>query len=103
MTTGWRMMAPWEPRPNEAFDNISVYADNWTMPGPLRVSFRGQEEVIVPPHIAFRISVPFGLIAWGVVTATYIWPALGGLSAADALRPLLILHSFRYLGLAFLV
>jgi hypothetical protein len=57
---------------------------------------------MVPPHIAFRMSVPLGLIAWGIVTALYIWPALGGMAPADALRPLLILHSFRYLGLAFL-
>jgi hypothetical protein len=42
-------------------------------------------------------------MAWGVVTALYIWPALRGLSAADALRPLLLLHSFRYVGLGFLV
>jgi hypothetical protein len=57
---------------------------------------------MVPPHIAFRISVPFGLIAWGIVTALYIWPSLGGMTPGDALRPLLILHGFRYLGLAFL-
>ena len=57
----------------------------------------------MPPQIAFRISVPFGLMAWGIVTALYIWPALGGMTAGDALRPLLILHSFRYLGLAFLI
>jgi hypothetical protein len=57
----------------------------------------------MPPHFAFRLSVPFGLIAWGVVTAIYIWPALRGLSPVDAIRPLLLLHSFRYIGLAFLV
>jgi hypothetical protein len=57
----------------------------------------------MPPHIAFRMSVPFGLIAWGTVTALYIWPQLQGLAPPDAVRPLLVLHSFRYLGLAFLV
>jgi hypothetical protein len=62
-----------------------------------------RKESMVPPHVAFRISVPFGLITWGIVTALYIWPALGGMTPGDALRPLLILHSFRYLGLAFLV
>jgi hypothetical protein len=58
---------------------------------------------MVPPHVAFRISVPFGLIAWGTVAAVYIWPALRGLELSDAVRPLLVLHSFRYVGLAFLV
>jgi hypothetical protein len=57
----------------------------------------------MPPRFAFRLSVPFGLIAWGIVTAFYIWPTLHGLSSVDAIRPLLILHSFRYLGLAFLI
>ena len=57
----------------------------------------------MPPHVAFRISVPFGLIAWGTVAVLYIWPALSGLTASDAVRPLLILHAFRYVGLAFLI
>jgi hypothetical protein len=57
----------------------------------------------MPPRFAFRLSVPFGLLAWGTVTALYIWPALRGLSPVDAIRPLLLLHAFRYLGLAFLV
>jgi hypothetical protein len=57
----------------------------------------------VPPHVAFRMSVPFGLIACGTVAAIYIWPALRGLELSDAVRPLLVLHSFRYVGLAFLV
>jgi hypothetical protein len=57
----------------------------------------------VPPHIAFRMSVPFGLITWGTVAALYIWPALHDLAWSDAVRPLLVLHGFRYLGLAFLV
>ena len=57
----------------------------------------------MPPHVAFRLSVPFGLIAWGTVTVLYIWPALSGLTVSDAVRPLLILHAFRYVGLAFLI
>jgi hypothetical protein len=43
------------------------------------------------------------LIAWGVVAARYLWPELRLRSRAEALRPLLILHSFRFIGLAFLV
>jgi hypothetical protein len=36
-------------------------------------------------------------------TARYIWPELRLWQRAEALRPLLILHSFRFIGLAVLV
>jgi hypothetical protein len=55
------------------------------------------------PQIIFFASIAFSFIVWGIVTARYIWPKLRLLSRAEALRPLLILHSFRFLGLAFLV
>ena len=51
----------------------------------------------------FFVSIAFSLVAWGVVTARYIWPELRLRERADALRPLLVLHSFRFIGLAFLV
>src|ERR1700758_3644630 len=54
-------------------------------------------------QFAFFASIAFSLIAWGMVAARYIWPELRRRSRADALRPLLILHSFRFVGLAFLV
>ena len=53
--------------------------------------------------IWFFVSIAFSLIAWGIVTARYIWPKLRLRQRAEALRPLLILHSFRFIGLAFLV
>jgi hypothetical protein len=53
--------------------------------------------------IWFFVSIAFSLIAWGIVTARYIWPELRLRSRAEALRPLLILHSFRFIGLAMLV
>ncbi|HEX5410289.1 MAG TPA: hypothetical protein VFZ27_00345 [Terriglobia bacterium] len=53
--------------------------------------------------IWFFLSIVFSFIAWGIVTARYIWPELRLRQRADALRPLLILHSFRFIGLAFLV
>jgi hypothetical protein len=55
------------------------------------------------PQICFFVSIAFSLIAWGVVTARYVWPELRLQLRAEALRPLLILHSFRFIGLAFLV
>src|ERR1700736_1603722 len=53
--------------------------------------------------IWFFVSIAFSLIAWGIVTARYVWPELRLRRRAEALRPLLILHSFRFIGLAFLV
>ena len=55
------------------------------------------------PQLYFFVSIGFSLIAWGAVTARYIWPELRVQQRADALRPLLTLHSFRFVGLAFLV
>ncbi|HEX6535702.1 MAG TPA: hypothetical protein VF041_13985 [Gemmatimonadaceae bacterium] len=55
------------------------------------------------PQLCFFVSIGFSLIAWGIITARYIWPQLRLLQRSEALRPLLILHSFRFVGLAFLV
>jgi len=55
------------------------------------------------PQLYFFVSIAFGFIAWGIVAKRYIWPKLRLLRRAEALRPLLILHSFRFIGLAFLV
>jgi hypothetical protein len=55
------------------------------------------------PQLVFFVSVAFGFIAWGVVTARYIWPELRRQERSDALQPVLVLHSFRFLGLATLV
>src|SRR5215813_9335617 len=53
--------------------------------------------------IWFFVSIAFSFIAWGIVTARFIWPELRLRKRAEALQPLLILHSFRFIGLAFLV
>ena len=53
--------------------------------------------------IWFFVSIAFSFIAWGLVTARYIWPELRGRERAEALQPLLMLHSFRFIGLAFVV
>jgi hypothetical protein len=55
------------------------------------------------PQVSFFVTVAFSFVAWGIVTAQYIWPALRFRRRAEALRPLLILNSFRFIGLAFLV
>ncbi len=53
--------------------------------------------------IWFFVSIAFSLIAWGIVATRYIWPELRLRQRAEALQPLLILHSFRFIGLAFLI
>src|SRR5258706_11862764 len=55
------------------------------------------------PQFCFFVSIAFAFIAWGIVAKRYIWPKLRLLRRAEALRPLLILHSFRFIGLAFLI
>src|SRR5258708_36245086 len=55
------------------------------------------------PQLCFFVSIAFGFIAWGIVAKRYIWPKLRLLPRAEALQPLLILHSFRFIWLAFLV
>jgi hypothetical protein len=57
----------------------------------------------MPAQLYFFVSIAFAFIAWGIVAKRYIWPKLRSLPRADALRPILILHSFRFVGLAFLV
>jgi len=54
-------------------------------------------------QLLFGISVAFGFVAWAVVTVFYIWPELRDRSRIEALRPLLTLHGFRFIGLSFLV
>jgi len=55
------------------------------------------------PQLCFFVSIAFSLVAWGIVAARYVWPELRLRRRAEALQPLLVLHSFRFIGLAFLV
>jgi hypothetical protein len=55
------------------------------------------------PQAVFGITVLLGLVLWGIIGARDIWPRLRARPAAKALRPLLLLHGFRFVGLAFLV
>ena len=54
-------------------------------------------------QVAFGISVLLGFLVWGMIGARYIWPALRDRPRTEALRPMLLLHAFRFVGLAFLV
>ena len=55
------------------------------------------------PQLCFLISVVFSFVSWGLVTARYFWPWLRTKPGPERFRPILLLHSFRFVGLAFLV
>lgn len=57
----------------------------------------------MPAIALFGISIAFSFTAWAIVTAQFIWPQLRDRSQLDALRPLLTLHAFRFVGLSFLI
>ena len=57
----------------------------------------------MPSPVLFGISVTFGLTAWGAVAWHYIWPALRERPSPENLKPILLLHAFRFLGLALVV
>ena len=51
----------------------------------------------------FGISVLMSFVAFGIVTKLYIWPWLRTLRREDALLALAVPHTFRFVGLSFLV
>ena len=57
----------------------------------------------MPIPLIWGVTVAFGLLAWSVFAAQYLWPRTGGRPTAGALRPILVLHGFRYIGLAALI
>lgn len=57
----------------------------------------------MPSPVLFGISAVFGLVVWGAVAWHYIWPALREHPSPGNLKPILLLHGFRFVGLAFLV
>src|SRR5271155_3419671 len=54
-------------------------------------------------QICFFVSFVFSFVAWGAVTGSLILPELRRRGRNEALRPLLMFHSLRFVGLAFLV
>ncbi|HLZ51376.1 MAG TPA: hypothetical protein VKP61_11530 [Candidatus Acidoferrum sp.] len=57
----------------------------------------------MPSPVLFGISVTISFVAWGAVAWHYIWPALKERPSPENLKPILLLHAFRFLGLAFVV
>ncbi len=57
----------------------------------------------MPVRLIYGATVAFGFLAWSVCAAQYIWPAISARERVEGLRPILVLHGFRYVGLALLI
>jgi len=51
----------------------------------------------------FGLGIVMSFIAFGIVTKLYIWPRLRVMRREDALIPLVVPHTFRFVGLSFLI
>lgn len=51
----------------------------------------------------FGLSILMSFVASGLVTRLFIWPRLRVMARDDALLPLVVPHTFRFIGLSFLV
>src|SRR5260370_4025236 len=69
----------------------------------IREESRRQKGSIMPSPALFGVSSAFGLAVWGAVVWHLIWPALRERPMPENLKPTLLLHGFRFFGLAFLV
>lgn len=54
-------------------------------------------------RVLFGLSILMSFVSFGLVTNLYIWPRLRKLERDDALLPLVVTHTFRFIGLSFLV
>jgi len=54
-------------------------------------------------RLLFGLSILMSFVAFGLVTKLYIWPRLRTLERDDAILPLVLPHTFRFIGLSFLV
>ena len=62
-----------------------------------------QEVLLMSMELILPFSIVMGLIAYGLIAKWYVMPVLLPLPRAKALVPLLLLHCFRFIGLAFLI
>jgi hypothetical protein len=49
------------------------------------------------------LSIVLGILSFSLIAKWYVMPSLASLSRSQALIPLLLPHSFRYIGMAFLI
>ena len=57
----------------------------------------------MPIDLVLPVSLTIAVLTWALILFWYVHPVLRARPFADALRPLLLLHCFRYVGLMFLI
>lgn len=57
----------------------------------------------MPVPLILPVGMTLGVIAWALFFTWYVHPTLRKKPFANAMRPLLLLHAFRYIGLMFLI
>jgi hypothetical protein len=57
----------------------------------------------MPIDLILPISITFSLVAWTLIMRWYIHPVIKKYPIEKVIEPFLLLHSFRYVGLMFLV
>jgi hypothetical protein len=72
----------------------------------LLVTFKLQvtwEDRDMPIHFILPISITFSLVAWTLIMLWYIHPVTVKYPINRVIEPFLLLHTFRYIGLMFLI
>jgi hypothetical protein len=57
----------------------------------------------MPLQLIFPVDLVLGYVAWLLCFGAYIWPKLKAMDNVSAQRSIATLHSFRFIGLVFLV
>jgi hypothetical protein len=60
-------------------------------------------EITMDRRAIFGLSVLMSFVASGLVAGLYVWPVVSRSGTADALAALVLVHAYRFVGLAFLV
>ena len=55
------------------------------------------------PATVFQIHLVLGYVPWLLCFGAYVWPRLKAMDQVEAQRAIATLHSFRFLGLVFIV
>lgn len=57
----------------------------------------------MPIGYILPVSITFALLSWSLILLWYVHPALKNRPLAQRIEPFLLMHSFRYIGLMFLL
>jgi len=57
----------------------------------------------MPIPFILPMCIIIGFVVYGLIAKWYVMPKLKVMPLAEALKPILLIHSFRYIGMAFLI